>query len=91
MGLRDFFRKGEEKPAAETNPQQTGGFFGNKPEQEQHKYTVVSGDSLSKIAQREYGDAMQWRKIYDANRDVIGDNPDLIHPGQELVIPEKEK
>ena len=49
-------------------------------------YTVVSGDSLSKIAQREYGDAQQWRKIYDANRDQIS-NPDLIHPGQVLKIP----
>ena len=49
-------------------------------------YTVVSGDSLSKIAKREYGDAQQWRKIYDANRDQIS-NPDLIHPGQVLKIP----
>jgi nucleoid-associated protein YgaU len=49
-------------------------------------YTVVSGDSLSKIAKREYGDAQQWRKIYDANRDQIS-NPDLIHPGQVLNIP----
>ena len=49
-------------------------------------YVVVSGDSLSKIAQREYGDAQQWRKIYDANRDTI-QNPDLIHPGQTLRLP----
>ena len=49
-------------------------------------YTVVAGDSLSKIAKREYGDAQQWRKIYDANRDQIS-NPDLIHPGQVLNIP----
>lgn len=49
-------------------------------------YTVVSGDSLSKIAQREYGDAQQWRRIFDANRDKIS-NPDLIHPGQVLTIP----
>ena len=49
-------------------------------------YTVVSGDSLSKIAKREYGDASQWRKIFDANTDTIED-PDLIHPGQVLRIP----
>lgn len=49
-------------------------------------YVVVSGDSLSKIAQRVYGDAQQWRKIYDANRDTI-QNPDLIHPGQTLRLP----
>jgi nucleoid-associated protein YgaU len=49
-------------------------------------YTVVKGDSLSKIAKRVYGDAQQWRKIYEANKDQIK-NPDLIHPGQTLRIP----
>jgi nucleoid-associated protein YgaU len=50
-------------------------------------YTVVRGDSLSKIAKREYGDAGKWRKIFEANKDVI-ENPDLIEPGQSLIIPE---
>jgi nucleoid-associated protein YgaU len=50
------------------------------------RYTVKSGDSLSKIAKQQYGDGNQWRRIYDANRDKIKD-PDLIHPGQELTIP----
>ena len=49
-------------------------------------YVVVKGDSLSKIAKREYGDADKWRTIYEANRDLIKD-PDLIYPGQELRIP----
>jgi nucleoid-associated protein YgaU len=49
-------------------------------------YTVVAGDSLSKIAKRLYGDAQQWRKIYEANKDQIS-NPDLIHPGQTFRIP----
>jgi nucleoid-associated protein YgaU len=49
-------------------------------------YVVVRGDSLSKIAKREYGDASKWHRIYDANRDVIKD-PDLIYPGQELKVP----
>jgi nucleoid-associated protein YgaU len=52
-------------------------------------YTVKSGDTLSGIAKREYGDAGQWKRIFEANRDKI-DNPDLIHPGQELVIPSAE-
>ena len=52
-------------------------------------YTVKSGDTLSAIAKREYGDATEWRRIYEANRDKI-DNPDLIHPGQELKIPGRE-
>lgn len=50
-------------------------------------YTVVKGDSLSKIAKREYGDAGKWRKIFEANKDVI-ENPDLIEIGQDLIIPE---
>jgi nucleoid-associated protein YgaU len=50
-------------------------------------YVVVSGDSLSKIAKHEYGDAQKWPKIYEANRSLIKD-PDLIYPGQELRIPE---
>lgn len=49
-------------------------------------YVVKSGDSLSKIAQREYGDANKWRRIFEANQDKLKD-PDLIHPGQELKIP----
>jgi nucleoid-associated protein YgaU len=52
-------------------------------------YTVKSGDSLSAIAKHEYGDANQWQRIYEANRDIIKD-PDMIHPGQELRIPVKE-
>jgi nucleoid-associated protein YgaU len=49
-------------------------------------YVVTKGDSLSAIAQREYGDAQEWRRIYDANRDTIKD-PDLIYPGQTLRLP----
>jgi LysM repeat protein len=51
-------------------------------------YTVVAGDSLSKIAKRFYGNANAWRKIFEANKDTIS-NPDLIHPGQVLRIPAK--
>jgi nucleoid-associated protein YgaU len=49
-------------------------------------YVVVKGDSLSKIAKREYGDAAKWNRIYEANQDIIKD-PDLIYPGQTLKIP----
>lgn len=51
-------------------------------------YVVVSGDSLSKIARREYGDANDWPRIYEANRDLLKD-PDKIFPGQKLKIPPK--
>lgn len=50
------------------------------------KHTVKSGESLSKIAKEYYKDAMAYKKIFDANRDVLKD-PDLIHPGQVLTIP----
>lgn len=49
-------------------------------------YVVVSGDSLSKIAQRLYGHGDQWPRIYEANRDILK-NPDRIYPGQKLTIP----
>ena len=49
-------------------------------------YVVQKGDSLSKIAKAEYGNANDWRRIYEANRDTIK-NPDLIQPGQSLKIP----
>ncbi len=51
------------------------------------KHVVVSGDTLSGIAKKYYDDAGKYLKIYEANKAVIGDNPDLIQPGMELVIP----
>jgi nucleoid-associated protein YgaU len=49
-------------------------------------YVVVAGDTLSKIAQRYYGDASLYNKIFEANRDVLKD-PNRISPGQKLRIP----
>jgi LysM repeat protein len=49
-------------------------------------YTVKAGDTLSKIAKAYYGDANQYTKIFEANRDKLKD-PDKISPGQVLVIP----
>ena len=49
-------------------------------------YTVVAGDSLSKIAKKFYGNANAWNTIFQANKDKIS-NPDLIRPGQVLRIP----
>ena len=51
------------------------------------QYTVVSGDTLSAIAEQWYGDSSVWPRIFEANRDQIG-NPDLIFPGQVLRIPQ---
>ncbi|MDF2255113.1 transglycosylase family protein [Streptantibioticus ferralitis] len=49
-------------------------------------YTVGSGDTLSSVALR-IGEHGGWRWLYDANRDVIGADPDLIYPGQRLALP----
>lgn len=53
------------------------------------KYTVKNGDTLSSIALkiRAKGVKIDWLSIYKANKSVIGKNPNLILPGQKLVIP----
>jgi nucleoid-associated protein YgaU len=89
----DFFRKGKEKPVAtpkpETRTTMPGPTPANTPKPEtgtRRDYTIKSGDSLSKIARQFYGNANDWQKIYEANKDKIKD-PDLIHPGQKIIIP----
>jgi len=57
------------------------------PAPSEQEYTVVSGDTLSGIAERFYHDAADWPTIYNANRALIGGNPDLIFPGERLTIP----
>jgi nucleoid-associated protein YgaU len=52
-------------------------------------WTVKSGDSLSKIAKDVYDDAGKYMTIYEANKATIGDNPNLIKPGQKLALPNK--
>ena len=94
MGLFDFLSdKGDKKPVAPTTTPADGttDFFGNSDKAADttagNTYTVVSGDSLSKIAKNHYGDASKWHQIYDANKAVIGSNPDLIEVGQILTLP----
>ena len=53
-------------------------------------YTVVKGDSLSKIAKKFYGSANRWKQIHEANLDTIK-NPDLIKVGQVIKIPADSK
>lgn len=50
-------------------------------------YTVIKGDCLWSIAKRFYGNGSKYTVIYDANKGVIGGNPNLIYPGQNLIIP----
>lgn len=49
------------------------------------KHSVVSGETLSKIA-REYSVSGGWKKLYEGNRKAVGENPNLIHPGITLTI-----
>jgi len=49
-------------------------------------YVIQPGDTLSKIAKRVYGDAMQYPKIFEANKEVIED-PDKIFVGQKIRLP----
>jgi len=60
-----------------------------KKKEEQTVHVVESGDTLSALAEKYYQDAGEYMTIYEANKDVIGDDPDLIKPGQRLVIPMK--
>ena len=52
-------------------------------------YEVKSGDSLSKIAKKYYGDAMKYPVIFEANKPMLKD-PDQIYPGQTLRIPKQQ-
>ncbi len=49
-------------------------------------YTVKPGDTLSKIAKEFYGNANEYNKIFEANKDQLS-SPDRINVGQELKIP----
>jgi nucleoid-associated protein YgaU len=56
------------------------------PVPETHFYTVVTGDTLSKIAKAQYGDAGRYPQIFEANKPML-QHPDRIYPGQVLRIP----
>lgn len=62
------------------------GFFGWFAPQ---THTVQTGDTLSGIAQQYYGDAGDFMRIYEANRDQVSD-PNKIYPGQVLRLPRKK-
>jgi hypothetical protein len=57
------------------------------------EHTVVSGETLSHISLKYYGSAVKakYMIIYEANKDVIGDNPNIIIPGQVFKIPKLEE
>lgn len=59
----------------------------NKKTNSAQSYTAVKGDCLWNIAKKFYGDGSKYTIIYDANKSVVGSNPNLIYPGQKLTIP----
>lgn len=72
----------EEEPAKAKEPERPG-----KPEKTSKTYTVKSGDCLWNIAKKFYGKGSDYTKIYNANKGVIGSNPNPIYPGQVFTIP----
>lgn len=74
------------KPTDEPDFSDVTGGSSSTAEVTSKTYTVKKGDNLSKIAKAEYGDTKLWKRIFEANRDVLKD-PDLIQPGQVLKIP----
>ncbi|MCX2971713.1 MULTISPECIES: peptidoglycan DD-metalloendopeptidase family protein [Streptomyces] len=85
--------KAAEKPAekkAEPKPEPKAGKSADKPAEKtsraaQEDYTVVSGDTLYGIATVKHVDG-GWQAVYEANRGVVGGDPDLIFPGQRLSL-----
>ncbi len=65
---------------AQAAPQAAGQWSGGT-------YVVESGDILGRISHKVYGSAARWRRIYDANRDVLS-SPDDLKVGMRLRIPE---
>ncbi len=72
-----FLKSLSDRPPTEETEQPTPGAF----------YIVKSGDFLANIAERAYGDGNLFTVIYEANKDTIGDDPNVIVNGQRLFIP----
>ena len=77
-----------EAPAAleQSEPVQTPVVADTPPAEEFQTYVVLKGDTLWKISRKFYGSGKHWKKIFEANRDIIS-NPDKVRAGTELKIP----
>jgi murein DD-endopeptidase MepM/ murein hydrolase activator NlpD len=72
-------------PAAEQDDKGDKADKADEGEAKSRPYTVVKGDSLFKIATDGHIDG-GWQRVYEDNREVVGDNPHLIFPGQRLSL-----
>ncbi len=79
----DLCPKQRQAPAAQSTALQVGmrGQMGGRV------YKVQKGDTLFDIARDELGKASRWAEIYELNRDVIGNDVDMLQPGLELRMP----
>lgn len=85
--------EGGEEIIKESQPVEEGKYIQEKQELVEgevnvstKEYVVRKGDSLSKIAQREYGKAHRWKYLYELNKDRIK-NPNRLKVGQKIIIP----
>lgn len=76
---------GDQKPKASVEPQRETA--ASPAPAASQTYTVVKGDCLWNIAKRFYGNGSKYSVIYNANKGIVGGNPNLIYPGQVLTIP----
>jgi nucleoid-associated protein YgaU len=89
MGIFDKFRK-KDPPGADFSDRRSGSSSTADADPMPSGlgiriYVVAKGDTLRKIAYREYGDPRQWTRIFEANRELIAD-PNRIYPGQKLRL-----
>jgi nucleoid-associated protein YgaU len=75
--------------AAATTLHASGTGESTKAETGNGTYTVVAGDTLSRISSKVFGDSKHWKQIYEANKDTIGADPKDLKIGQVLKVPAK--
>jgi NitT/TauT family transport system substrate-binding protein len=83
-GLESKPTAGTKEKVASAKRPSTGGAEGKS-----YEYTVKAGDTLSHLALRYYGKAMEWQRIYEANRETLK-NPHYIYIGQKIIVPDSD-
>jgi nucleoid-associated protein YgaU len=77
-------------PSTATVPVSSPAAVTSSPASTEQTYEVKAGDTLLSISEEVYGDSTKWRRIYDANKDLIGADPDKLKLEQKLKIPPKD-